>query len=74
MDKVEFTPYEPKNYYPVILTKLPAMIGNQEYHVDHNNMNRMEEAAFSHEQMKKDIARCWLNKKTMEKEELLPLR
>ena len=67
MDKIEFTPYEARNYYPVVMTKLPAMINTQEYYMDQNNMILMEEAAFSHEKMLKDIAKVWLNKKTIHK-------
>ena len=53
MDKIEFTPYEARNYYPVVQAKLPSMINTQEYHFDQNNMISMEEAAFSHDRMKK---------------------
>ena len=74
MDKIEFTAYEAKNYYPVVQTKLPSMMNNQEYHMDQNNMILMEEAAFSHEKMKKEIARSFGIKKTIQKHELLTLR
>lgn len=74
MNKIEFVPYEARNYYPVHMTKLPAMLNNQEYHIDKNNMILMEEAAFAHEKMKKDLAKCWGLKKTIQGLELLTLR
>jgi hypothetical protein len=42
MNKIEFTPYEAKNHYPVAMGKLPPMINIQEYHVDKNNMLLMD--------------------------------
>jgi hypothetical protein len=38
MDKIEYSPYEPKNYYPVELAKLPSCLSKHNYHVDRNNM------------------------------------
>lgn len=75
MNKIEYTPYEPKNYYPVHLTKLPPCLAHHEYYVDRNNMTLIDESAFSHEKMKKDLAKLLQkNKNTQPEKELFTLR
>lgn len=53
MSKIEFQAYEAKNHYPVVMSKLPSILSNFEYHIDKNNMMMMDEAMFNHEKMKK---------------------
>ena len=48
MDKVEFTPFEAKSYYPSPMTKLPTALSQQEYHIDRNNMILIDESLFAH--------------------------
>jgi hypothetical protein len=73
MNKIEFIPYEAKNYYPNI-AKLPDMLSQHEYHIDRNNMNLIDESIFTHEKLKKDVAKCLSNqKKVLQKAENLDL-
>lgn len=41
------------------MTRLPLMLSQHSYHIDNVNMILMDEAAFLHEKMKKDLAKCW---------------
>lgn len=65
MSKIEFRPYEAKNHYPVPLSRLPPILNHHEYHLDRNNMIMLDESLFSHEKMKKDLARLYGAKQTV---------
>lgn len=58
MNKIEYVPYEPKNHYPVLQTKLPIGLAHHEYHIDRNNMALIDESLFSHQRLKQSIAKC----------------
>lgn len=73
MSKIEFTPYEAKNHFPAVFTKLPAMLNTHEYHLDRNNMILLEENAFAHDKMKKDLAKYFGVRKTIPGAEQLTL-
>lgn len=38
MDKIEFSSFDAKNYFPAPCSKLPLALALQEYHIDRNNM------------------------------------
>ena len=59
MQKVQFSPYEPVQHYPIRFQKLPSVLtAGTEVHQDKNNMQMIEESAFRHEKMKKDVLKA----------------
>ena len=78
MDKILFKIYEPISFYPDKLVPIPEMIKADTARFDHNNMGLLEESAFQHNRLKKDVLGFLLNhhlpSKTVNKKHLLTIQ
>jgi hypothetical protein len=64
MNKIEFTPYYPKCYYPKTLGKLPKCLRDFEcVMTENNNMNLLAEAMHAHEVLKKNVLMALVERK-----------
>lgn len=61
MDKLLFASYCSQSFFPQKLQPLPDIIKPNSAHIDANNMNLIEESAFAHQKLKKDVLGFLLN-------------
>lgn len=61
MEKILFTSFKVDPFFPVEFLPLPEMVKADTAQKDPNNMNLIEESAFRHEKLKKDVLGFLLN-------------
>ena len=55
MNKILFTSYQPYSFFPKKFVMVPEMVKADTAQFDANNMNMIEESAFHHNKLKKDV-------------------
>ena len=62
LQKIEFSSYNPQQYFPTKFNPLPMILMNDGLHADTNNINSIEQSAFNHDKLKRDVLRALLGK------------